>query len=132
VHDAREAGHAYLVIDGTLIPIDRLAADQPFYSGKHRKHGMNLQVISAPDGEILWISGACPASSTTPARPGSGASYASWVPPDWSPWPIRVTTAPSRSDPAPGKNKPQSQKQANRVHARLRSPGERAIVQLKT
>ena len=44
---ARDAGHAYVVIDGTLIPIDRVAADRPFYSGKHRRHGMNLQVISA-------------------------------------------------------------------------------------
>ena len=41
LRDARKAGHAYLVIDGTLIPIDRVAADRPFYSGKHRKHGMN-------------------------------------------------------------------------------------------
>ena len=49
---AKKAGHAYVVIDGTLIPIDRVAADRPFYSGKHRRHGMNLQVISAPDGEI--------------------------------------------------------------------------------
>jgi hypothetical protein len=30
---ARDAGHAYVVIDGTLIPVDRLAADRPFYSG---------------------------------------------------------------------------------------------------
>ncbi len=37
-----------MVIDGTLIPIDRVAADRPFYSGKHRHHGMNLQVIAAP------------------------------------------------------------------------------------
>ena len=40
-----KAGHAFVVLDGTLIPIDRVAADRPFYSGKHRKHGMNLQVI---------------------------------------------------------------------------------------
>jgi hypothetical protein len=32
---AKKAGHAYVVIDGTLIPIDRVAADRPFYSGKH-------------------------------------------------------------------------------------------------
>ena len=50
---AKKAGHAYVVIGGTLIPIDRVAADRPCYSGKHRRHGMNLQVISAPDGEIL-------------------------------------------------------------------------------
>src|SRR5215471_1430208 len=30
---AKKAGHAYVVIDGTLIPIDRVAADRPFYSG---------------------------------------------------------------------------------------------------
>ena len=57
---AKEAGHAYVVIDGTLIPIDRVAADRPFYSGKHRRHGMNLQVISAPGGEIVWVSGPLP------------------------------------------------------------------------
>jgi hypothetical protein len=33
---ARKAGHAYIIIDGTLVPIDRVAADRPFYSGKHR------------------------------------------------------------------------------------------------
>jgi DDE superfamily endonuclease/Helix-turn-helix of DDE superfamily endonuclease len=57
---ATDTGHAYLVIDGTLIPIDRVAADRPFYSGKHRKHGMNLQVIATPDGDIVWVSGPLP------------------------------------------------------------------------
>jgi DDE superfamily endonuclease len=42
------------------IPIDRVAADRPFYSGKHRKHGMNLQVIADPDGDIVWVSGPLP------------------------------------------------------------------------
>jgi hypothetical protein len=60
LRDARKAGHAYLVIDGTLIPIDRVAADRPFYSGKHRKHGMNLQVIASPHGDIVWVSGPLP------------------------------------------------------------------------
>jgi hypothetical protein len=48
IRDAARARYAYVVLDGTLIPIDRVAADRPFYSGKHRKHGMNLQVIAAP------------------------------------------------------------------------------------
>ena len=60
LRDASKAGHAYLVIDGTLIPIDRVAADRPFYSGKHRKHGMNLQVIASPDGDIVWVPGPLP------------------------------------------------------------------------
>ena len=55
---AKQAKHAFVVIDGTLIPIDRVAADRPFYSGKHRKHGMNLQVIARPR---RW-------RRTTPAR----------------------------------------------------------------
>ena len=30
---AKREGMAYVIIDGTLIPIDRIAADRPFYSG---------------------------------------------------------------------------------------------------
>jgi Helix-turn-helix of DDE superfamily endonuclease/DDE superfamily endonuclease len=58
VRDAKKARHAYVILDGTLIPIGRVAADRPFYSGKHKKHGMNLQVIASPDGDIVWVSGA--------------------------------------------------------------------------
>jgi DDE superfamily endonuclease len=43
-----------------LIPVDRVAADRPFYSGNHKRHGMNLQVIASPAGDILWVSGALP------------------------------------------------------------------------
>ncbi|TXK34773.1 transposase family protein [Nonomuraea sp. C10] len=57
---AKRDGLHYLVLDGTLIPIDRIAADRPYFSGKHRVHGMNVQVIAAPDGTILWTSGALP------------------------------------------------------------------------
>jgi hypothetical protein len=53
--DAKETGHAYVVIDGILIAVDRVAADRPFYSGKHRCHGMNLQVIASPDGDPVGI-----------------------------------------------------------------------------
>ncbi|MET9088881.1 IS5 family transposase [Streptomyces sp. NPDC004237] len=47
---------AYLLLDGTLLPIDRIAADRPFYSGKHKKHGMNVQVIADPNGRLPWAS----------------------------------------------------------------------------
>ncbi len=62
VRDAKKAGYAYVVVDGTLIPIDRVAADRPFYSGKHRRHRMNLQVIAGPGGDVLWVSRALPGS----------------------------------------------------------------------
>ena len=129
---AKKAGYAYVVLDGTLIPAGRVAADRPFYSGKHKKHGMNLQVIASPAGDIVWVSGALP-----------GAVHdkrAKWI------WGVLadleaaglVTLADKGYQgssyakiPYRGKNKPQSQKEANRAHARLRSPGERANAQLK-
>ncbi len=36
--------------------VDRIAADRPFYSGKLKKHGMNVQVIAEPSGRLLWAS----------------------------------------------------------------------------
>ena len=53
IRDAAGAGYAYVVLDRTLIPIDRVAADRPFYSSKHKKHGINLQVIASPGGDIV-------------------------------------------------------------------------------
>jgi hypothetical protein len=133
VRDAKTAGYAYVVLDGTLIPIDRVAADRPFYSGKHKRHGMNLQVIASPRGDVVWVSGPLP-----------GAVHdkkAEWI------WGVLdelekaglVTLADKGYQgsahakvPYKGKNKPESQKIANRAHAKLRSPGERANAQLKT
>ncbi|MFE2280039.1 IS3 family transposase [Streptomyces sp. NPDC059454] len=51
---------AFVILDGTLLPIDRIAADRPFYSGKHKKHGMNVQVLTDPAGRLLWASPALP------------------------------------------------------------------------
>lgn len=69
---ARRDGMAYVIIDGTLVPVDRIAADRPFYSGEHKGHGVNLQVIASPDGTILWVSGQLPAARTTSRPPASG------------------------------------------------------------
>ncbi len=51
---------AFVLLDGTLLPIDRIAADRPFYSGKHKKHGMNAQILADPSGRLLWASPALP------------------------------------------------------------------------
>ncbi|MFJ4410941.1 IS5 family transposase [Streptomyces sp. NPDC088910] len=51
---------AFVLLDGTFLPIDRIAADRPFYSGKHNKHGMNVQVLTDPSGRLLWASPALP------------------------------------------------------------------------
>jgi hypothetical protein len=133
VRDAKRAGYAYVVVDGTLIPVDRVAAGRPSYSGKHKRHGMNLQVIAGPDGDLLRVSGALPGSVHD--------KRAEWA------WGVidelekagLVTLADKGYQgstwakvPCKGKKKPESQKIANRAHARLRGPGERANAQLKT
>ncbi|MEL5957312.1 transposase family protein [Streptomyces sp. CLV115] len=51
---------AFVLLDGTLLPIDRIAADRPFYSGKHQKHDMNVQILADPFGRLLWASPALP------------------------------------------------------------------------
>jgi hypothetical protein len=93
LRDASKAGHAYLVIDGTLIPIDRVAADRPFYSGKHRKHGMNLQVIASPDGDIVWVSGPLPGAMHDLTAARIWGLIAELAASGWSCWATRATSA---------------------------------------
>ncbi len=54
---------AYLILDGTVLPIDRIAADRPYYSGKKKHHGMNVQVLTDPFGRLLWASPALPGAT---------------------------------------------------------------------
>ncbi len=123
-----------MVLDGTLIRIDRVKADRPYFSGKHRVHGMNVQVISSPDGMILWTSGALPgkAHHLSAARIWGILSELERA---------GIITLADKAyqgaegpiiTPYKGKDKPASQKQANRSHAGLRGPGERANAQLKS
>jgi hypothetical protein len=45
---------AFVILDGTLLRIDRVGLvsgyDRAFYSGKHKCHGVNVQVIADPAG----------------------------------------------------------------------------------
>ncbi len=79
---------AFGILDGTLLPIDRTAADTPYYSGKHKRYGMNVQVLTDPFGRLLWASPALPGSThdLTAARQQGiiGAlieAAADWMPP---------------------------------------------------
>jgi hypothetical protein len=55
---AKRTGAAFVILDGTLVHIDRNQIDRPFHPGKHKRHGMNLQAIADTRGNLLWISGA--------------------------------------------------------------------------
>ena len=95
---------------------------------------MNLQVISSPGGEILWVSGPLPGSAhdLTAARIWgivrelAAAGFIVLADKGYIGAGQHVIT------PHRGRNKPASQKAANRAHAKLRAPGERANAQLKT
>lgn len=97
---------------------------------------MNIHLITSPDGTIIWTSG---------SLPGKGhdltAARIRGIPPALE---RAGTLALALADkgyqgaegptvtPYKGKNKPDSQKPANRAHARLRGSGERANAQLKS
>lgn len=61
---AKAQRKAYIILDGTLIATDRLSGDNDrlFYSGKHRRHGMNMQLLTNPHGELVGASSALPGS----------------------------------------------------------------------
>lgn len=114
-----------MIIDGTLIVTDRIALERPFYSGKHRHHGVNLRVISAHDGDILWISGDLP-----------GSTYDATAARIWQILPALASAGLNALadkgyqglddagnhviTPHKGKS-PDSQKAANRAHAQLKT-----------
>jgi hypothetical protein len=53
----------YAILDGTLIPVDRVADQKPYSSGKHKRHGVNAQVIGDAAGRLGWASAALPGST---------------------------------------------------------------------
>jgi hypothetical protein len=61
LEEAKNAGLTHVNLDGIVIATDRVATPGPnhadlWWSGKHKHHGGNIQVISAPDGWPLWVS----------------------------------------------------------------------------
>lgn len=51
---------ASAILGGTLIPVDRVAEQKPCYSGKHKRHGVKVQVIADAAGRLVRASAACP------------------------------------------------------------------------
>ncbi|MEV6810295.1 IS5 family transposase [Streptomyces sp. NPDC051132] len=126
----------YLILDGTLLPIDRIAADRPFYSGKHKKHGMNVQVIADPFGQLLWASPAMPGAvhDVRAAREhGIVGALAEAGIKCWADKGYRGAGGTVRI-PCWGRWETLSagQKAVNRSHAKIRALAEQAIATLKS
>jgi hypothetical protein len=71
---AKATGCGHLNLDGTVIRTDRSSHPGPngadlWWSGKHKHHGGNIQVLSDPTGWPVWSPASDPAENTIrPAR----------------------------------------------------------------
>ncbi|MFH9554529.1 transposase family protein [Streptomyces sp. NPDC017435] len=50
----------HVLLDGTLAECDRVDDSRADFSQKHRRHGVNVQVVADSTGKLLWISPALP------------------------------------------------------------------------
>jgi hypothetical protein len=135
---AKKAGWEYLLIDGVNVPTvafaRKLNRRQQHYSGKHRRHGVNVQTICAPDGRLLWASAALPGKVndiTAARRHGLPAKIGKLL------GLLADLGYLGLGDVATGFRRPRGgqltaeQRAANRLHASLRCLGERGNAQLK-
>ena len=126
---------AYVILDGTVLPIDRIAADQPYYSGKKNHHGMNVQVLADPAGRLIWASDALPGAVHDLTAARTHGIPAALTADDIKCWagqgiPGRRPCCP-RPVPFRGKNLRGWRRRHNRDHAKIRSLGEHAMAILK-
>ncbi|GLZ60940.1 transposase family protein [Micromonospora sp. NBRC 107095] len=128
----------YAILDGTLIPIDRVADQKPYHSGKHKRHGVNVQVIADAAGRLVWASAAPPGAihDLSAARVHgiidtlSSADVMTFADKGYQGAGGSVRTPFTRHRYRPKLSR--RQKAVNRAHARIRARGERAIATLKT
>ncbi|MFY1672567.1 transposase family protein [Plantactinospora sp. WMMB334] len=129
---------AYAILDGTLIPIDRVADQRPYYSGKHKRHGVNVQVIADCKGRLIWASPALPGAvhDLTAARTNRLIDALSSV--NVMTFADKAYQGAGGSVHTPFKRRPhrprlsRRQKTVNRHHAKIRAIGERAVATLKS
>jgi hypothetical protein len=41
----------------------KTGGQRAFYSGKHKRHGLNVQTVCSPDGELLWAAAPLPGAT---------------------------------------------------------------------
>ncbi|NUW05289.1 transposase family protein [Streptomyces sp. CAI 127] len=124
---------AFVILDGTLLPIDRIAAVTPYYSGKNKRHGMNVQVLTDPFGWLLWASPALPGSvhDLTAARThGIIDALATAELKCWADKAYQEVGHLVRV-PFRGRRLKRWQRRHNSTHAKIRCLGEQAMATLK-
>jgi hypothetical protein len=140
----RAAGWSHVTLDGTLVRTDRCRVRNPesghdlWYSGRHRAHGGNVQVVCDPAGFPVAVSDVQPGSMHDLAAARATGFLAA----------LQAAAAllglPALADkgyngagigihtPAKGANLAPSSACRNQLLTRLRAEGERGIALLKT
>jgi hypothetical protein len=124
---------AFVILDGTLLPIDRIAADTPYCSGKHKRRGMNVQVLTDPLGRLLWASSALPGSThdlTAERQHGIIETLADAGLKCWADKAYQGAGGPVRV-PFRGRRLKRWKRRHNTTHAKIRCLGERAMATIK-
>jgi Helix-turn-helix of DDE superfamily endonuclease len=76
----REAEADFVLLDDTLAECDRVGDGRADYSAKHRRHGVNVQVVTDPGGRRSWC---CTTSWTcgwgSPPRRGGTSGFSTAI-----------------------------------------------------
>ncbi|MFF1696486.1 transposase family protein [Streptomyces sp. NPDC058257] len=123
----------FVILDGTPLPIDRIAADTPYYSGKHKRHGMNVQVLTDPFARLLCASPALPGSAhdlTAARQHGIIDALADAGPNCWADKAYQGADGPVRV-PFRGRRLKRWKRRHHTTHAKIRCVGEQAMATLK-
>ncbi len=124
---------AFVILDGTLLPIDRTAADTPYYSGKHKRHGMNVQVLTDPFGRLLWASAALPGATHDLTAARSHGIVDALAAAGLKCWADKAYQGAGRHIRVPfrGRRLKRWKRRHNSSHAKIRCIGEQAMATLK-
>ncbi|WP_331748185.1 transposase (plasmid) [Streptomyces chartreusis] len=126
----------YVLVDGTIAECDRVGDRETHYSGKARRHGVNIQAVTGPAGELLWYSPALPGRTVdiTAARTHHIITVCER---------LRLPVLADKAYAGAGgtfqvpfkrhlgRDLTREQANVNRAHTRLRIPVERAFARLK-
>jgi hypothetical protein len=136
---AVKMGWEYVIVDGVHVPTAtfgrKTGGQRAFYSGKHKRHGLNVQTVCSPAGELLWAAAPLPGATvdiTAARRAGIAAMLVSvigvFADLGYVGWDEQVVTG--RRKPR-GRELAPAQRAANRLQAQLRCVGERGNARLK-
>jgi len=135
--EALTSHHAdgYVLLDGTVAETDRVAAAGHF-SGKARREGVNLQVIAAEEGKLLWISPALPGGVHDVRAAREHGIIEACAQLDLEVLADKGYQGAGGTVITPIKRRPDTElpdkhKKSNRVQASLRAPVERTISRIK-